>query len=63
LAQQVRCKAYYAKTADRARILEEFIAGKQQTIVATSALGIGVDIADIWCIIYIEWPLTLLDYA
>jgi superfamily II DNA helicase RecQ len=32
-------------------------------IVATSALGMGVDIADIRCIIHIEWPLTLLDYA
>jgi superfamily II DNA helicase RecQ len=32
-------------------------------IVATSALGIRVDIPDIWCIIYVDWPRTILDYA
>jgi superfamily II DNA helicase RecQ len=32
-------------------------------IVATSALGIGVDVPDIWCIIYMDWLFSLLDYA
>jgi RecQ family ATP-dependent DNA helicase len=63
LARRVGCKAYHAETVDRAQVLEEFMAGKQQMIVATSALGMGVDIADIRCIIHVEWPLTLLDYA
>jgi superfamily II DNA helicase RecQ len=32
-------------------------------IVATSALGMGVDIPDIRCIVHIDWPFTVLDYA
>ncbi|TKA23825.1 hypothetical protein B0A49_13972, partial [Cryomyces minteri] len=37
--------------------------GKQRIIVATSALGMGVDIADIRVIIHVDRPRTLLDYA
>ncbi len=32
-------------------------------MVATSAFGMGIDIADIQLIIHIGWPRTLLDYA
>jgi superfamily II DNA helicase RecQ len=39
------------------------MAGRQRIIVATSALGMGVDVPDIRCIIHIDWPFSLLDYA
>ncbi|TKA22027.1 hypothetical protein B0A49_14051, partial [Cryomyces minteri] len=45
------------------RMLEGFREGRQRMIVATSALGMGVDIPDIRCIIHIDRPRTLLDYA
>jgi superfamily II DNA helicase RecQ len=35
-------------------MLEEFARGKKRVIVATSALGIGVDIPNIQCIIHIN---------
>jgi superfamily II DNA helicase RecQ len=63
LAQQLGCYAYYHKAVGKASMLEEFAGGKKQVIVATSALGIGVDIPDIRCIIHINWPFTVLDYA
>jgi superfamily II DNA helicase RecQ len=44
-------------------MLADFIAGKQRVMVATSALGIEVDIPNIRCIIYVDWPQTILDYA
>jgi superfamily II DNA helicase RecQ len=44
-------------------MLADFIARKQQVIVATSALGIEVDIPNIRCIMHIDWPQTILDYA
>jgi superfamily II DNA helicase RecQ len=43
--------------------LADFMAGKQRVIVATSALGMGVDIPDIRCILHVDWPFTVLDYA
>jgi superfamily II DNA helicase RecQ len=63
LAQALGCHAYYHKGVGKASMLEEFAAGKQQVIVATSALGIGVNIPNIWCIVHIDWLFTVLDYA
>jgi superfamily II DNA helicase RecQ len=47
LAQQLGCHAYYYKVVGKASMLEEFARGKKRVIVATSALGMGVDIPDI----------------
>jgi superfamily II DNA helicase RecQ len=47
----------------KASMLADFMAGKQQVIVTTSALGMGVDIPDVRCIIHIDWPFTMLNYA
>jgi superfamily II DNA helicase RecQ len=47
VAKQLVCKAYFYKAVGKASILADFIAGKQRVIVATSVLGIGVDILDI----------------
>jgi superfamily II DNA helicase RecQ len=63
LAEPLAYNAYFHNAVGKASILAGFIEGKQRVIVATSALGIGVDIADIWCIIHIDWPRTILDYA
>ncbi|KAL1640735.1 hypothetical protein SLS61_010230 [Didymella pomorum] len=63
LAEQLDCHAYHADAVGKASMLADFMAGKQRVIVATSALGMGVDIPDVRCIIHIDWPFTMLDYA
>jgi superfamily II DNA/RNA helicase len=63
LAEQLACNAYYHDAVGKASMLADFMAGKQHVIVATSALGMGVDIPDIRCIIHMDWPRTILDYA
>ena len=63
LAQALGCHAYHHKGVGKASMLEDVVAGKQRVIVATSALGIGVDIPDIRCIVHIDWLFTVLDYA
>jgi superfamily II DNA helicase RecQ len=47
LAEKFSCDAYYHNAVGKASMLANFIASKQQVIVATSALGMGVDIPDI----------------
>jgi superfamily II DNA helicase RecQ len=44
LAQALGCHAYHHKGVGKASMLEDFAAGKQRVIVATSALGMGVGI-------------------
>lgn len=63
LAIQLGCDAYYHDAIGKAEMLADFITGKQRVIVATSALGMGVDIPDIRYIIHMDWPRTMLDYA
>ncbi|EFQ92357.1 hypothetical protein PTT_10560 [Pyrenophora teres f. teres 0-1] len=47
LAEKLKCHAYYYYAVGKASMLEEFIGGKQRVIIATSALGIGVDVPNI----------------
>jgi superfamily II DNA helicase RecQ len=54
LAEKFSCDAYYHNAVGKVSMLANFIAGKQQVIVAMSALGIGVDIPDIRYIIHVD---------
>jgi len=62
IVEALGCNIYYYNIVGKDSMLINFIEGKQQVIVATSALGMGVDILDIRYIIYIDRPRTLLDY-
>lgn len=53
LAQELECEAYYSQQIDKPSILQRFMQSQTQIITATSALGMGVDIPDIRCIIYV----------
>jgi superfamily II DNA helicase RecQ len=43
--------------------MQQFQSGQTCVIAATSALGMGIDIPDIWCVIHLGRPRTLLDYG
>jgi superfamily II DNA helicase RecQ len=43
--------------------MQQFQSGQTCVIAATSALGMGIDIPDIWCVIHVGQPRTLLDYS
>ena len=59
------CDAFHGDMDNhqRATVLEAFRTGKTQVIVATNALGMGVDIPDIEWIIHADEPRDMLDYA
>ncbi|KAI9035075.1 uncharacterized protein KD926_004657 [Aspergillus affinis] len=63
IAEATTAGAYYSQGIDRPGVLQRFIDGISPVIAATSALGMGVDIPDIRCIIHLGTPRTLLDYA
>lgn len=63
LAQALGCPAYHSQQVNRAGVLQGFIDGITPVLVATSALGMGVDVPDIRCVIHVGMPRTLLDYA
>ena len=63
VAKQLEYKAYYSKQVNKNRILALFRAILGAVIMATSALGMGINIPDIHSIIYLGQPQTILDYT
>src|SRR6186713_1535079 len=63
LAEELECEGYYHHAENKGEKLKGFMEGKKRMIIATSALGMGVDIADIRVILHTSRPRTLLDYA
>jgi superfamily II DNA helicase RecQ len=63
MATALGCEAYYHDAVDQDAILDRFRQGQKKVIVATSALGMGIDIPDIRSIIHLGRPRTLLDYG
>ncbi|CAI7613116.1 unnamed protein product [Penicillium viridicatum] len=63
LTDILECDVYHGSQNTKTAILERFRTGKTSVITATSALGMGVNIPDIRCIIHIRAPHSLLEYA
>ena len=62
LATAIACPAYHAQTDQREAVLQDW--GRSGgLIVATSALGTGVDIPNVLAIIHIDLPWSTIDYA
>ncbi|HEX2263864.1 MAG TPA: ATP-dependent DNA helicase RecQ, partial [Pseudonocardiaceae bacterium] len=60
----VRVAAYHAgmKAADRQRVHEQFLAGKLDVVVATSAFGMGIDKPDVRFVAHASVPESLDSY-
>ena len=60
----VAAAAYHAQLEGtaRARAQAEFTGGRLRVVVATSAFGMGIDIADIRQVIHHDFPRSLEDY-
>ena len=62
LAEMLGCLSIHANKEDKAEYFQELRQGEHRVVVAINALGIGVDIPDIQCVIHVDRPQTLLDY-
>ncbi|KAF2179188.1 P-loop containing nucleoside triphosphate hydrolase protein [Zopfia rhizophila CBS 207.26] len=62
IAAELDCAYYHADVVDRAERLEEWVE-EGGFIVATSALGTGVDFPAIVFILHVGMPWSMIDYA
>ena len=58
----INCEAYHSKIHDRKSIEKGFFRNKYKCVVATTALGMGVDKKDIRFIIHTEVPGSIIQY-
>jgi superfamily II DNA helicase RecQ/uncharacterized C2H2 Zn-finger protein len=66
LAELLGCPVYHRNVDDhmgKAQRMREWLKGDNRVIVATNALGLGVDIPDIRVVIHAGQPRKLRDYA
>ena len=64
LAESIGCEAYFHHADDTQGIFQRFAREKRYNIiVATSAFGMGIDVAHIRCVMYVNEPRTLFDYS
>jgi superfamily II DNA helicase RecQ len=60
MVEELACEAYFHDQIDKSGISERFQSGQQGVIVATSTLGMGLDI---YYIIHLGRPRSLLEYG
>jgi superfamily II DNA helicase RecQ len=63
ISRELGCEPYHSAVLDRTGVMQRFQSSQTRVIAATSALGMGIDIPDIRCVIYLGRPRTLLDYG
>ena len=63
LAASLDCPAYYADSDQKDEILQRFLDSDVRTVIASSALGLGIDLPDIRLIVHVHTPWDLLGFA
>lgn len=63
IGSQLECPVYHATHPRKDRHLAQFFSGQRRTIVASSALGLGIDLPDVRLVVHVDPPRTLLDYG
>ncbi|KAL8686415.1 MAG: hypothetical protein Q9218_007122 [Villophora microphyllina] len=63
LAQELGSLRYYAKLPNKDEMLQQFDRPECRTMVATTALSLGLNKQDIGLIVHIDHPFSLLNYA
>ena len=63
LTEKLNCEIFYHNARNKRKILEGFVSGKQQIVIATNTFGMGINIADIKIIVHANEPKIMLDSA
>ena len=63
MADVLNVVRYYSRYKKKEDALQQFISNQAHIIVATSALGLEIDLPDVRAVIHIRAPRNLLDYA
>jgi superfamily II DNA helicase RecQ len=63
LADQLGVDAYYSEAHLKSEMFQDFRSGRNPMIVATSALGLGIDIPDVRVVVHADTPRCLEEYS
>ncbi|KAH8144640.1 uncharacterized protein LAJ45_11349 [Morchella importuna] len=63
IARTLNCSMYHSRTGDKDAILDDFANGKSRILVATTALGAGIDIPNITLVVHFKIPYGFVDFS
>ncbi|RPB08129.1 P-loop containing nucleoside triphosphate hydrolase protein, partial [Morchella conica CCBAS932] len=63
MAEHLQCGLYHSESPNKNADLNDWLAGKSQILVATTALGAGVDIVNIRLVCFVNLPHSFVDFA
>lgn len=63
LAKLLGCQVYHAGISDRAAVYGNWLEGRHQTIVGTSAMGAGVDFPRVRVVVHVGSPRNAMAYS
>ena len=63
MAARLNCPAFHARVVDKDAVWKKFVGCTDGMIVATSALGMGMDLPNVRRVYHVGQPRTLLDYS
>jgi RecQ family ATP-dependent DNA helicase len=63
VALLLNCPMYHAAAEDKDEIFQALREGRQPVIVATNALGLGIDLPDVRLVLHVDAPRELDDYG
>jgi superfamily II DNA helicase RecQ len=63
LSEQLCCGKYYSTARDKTADLKKWEAGESRVLVATGALGAGVDVSKVVDVIHVGKPWTYKDFS
>jgi ATP-dependent DNA helicase RecQ len=60
-----RAEHYHAglESEERTRVQDDFVAGRAQTVIATTAFGMGIDKPDVRLVCLVNYPSSLEEYV
>jgi hypothetical protein len=63
IATKLGCQAYYSTSTEKEEAFAAWVDGEQRTIVATSALGTGIDVAGVELVVHFGRPHGIIDFV
>jgi superfamily II DNA helicase RecQ len=63
VAAELGCEAYYRDVDDRSEVFQRVVGASCRVVVATNALGLGIDLPDIRVVIHMDPVRSLRDFA
>ena len=63
MVQRLGCSLYHSTLAEKGDSLAAWVAGDRRIIVATGAMGSGVNITCVRIIVHLRWPKSMVNFV